>query len=114
MLNAVLFSERKSFLKEYHISVMEVWLRGLLENLIDLLIEDRTISEIKRQASYFMVEGTDRQNLYLGYMNGYVSGYANAAIMLLCRRDPTREEEDEIRALIMRRSEEILRKLGIL
>ena len=62
---------------------MEVWLRGLLENLIDVLIGEKVMSEIKRQASYFMVEGTDKQNLYLGYLNGYVSGYANGAIMLL-------------------------------
>jgi hypothetical protein len=61
-----------------------------------------------------MVEGTDRQNLYLGYLNGYISGYANGAIMLLCRRDPTPEEQDDIRNLIMKRSEEILRKLGII
>jgi len=93
---------------------MEVWLRGLLENLIDVLISEKVMSEIKRQASYFMVEGADKQNLYLGYLNGYVSGYANGAIMLLCRRDPSDEEQDEIRALIMRRSEEILRKLGII
>jgi len=93
---------------------MEVWLRGLLENMIDLIVDDKTINEIKRQASFFMVEGTDRQNLYLGYLNGYISGYANGAIMLLCRRDPTSEEQDDIRNLIMKRSEEILRKLGII
>lgn len=113
MLHAVLFTKEKSFLKRLPISLMEVWLRGLLENLIDILVEEK-ISEIKAQASYFMVEGTDKQNLYLGYFNGYVSGYASAAIMLLCRRDPTKEEQDETRNLIMKRSEEILKRLGIL
>jgi hypothetical protein len=93
---------------------MEVWLRGLIENMIDALFEEGFLLSIKRQADFFAVEGADKQNLYLGYANGYISGYAHAAIVLLCRREPTDEEQDEIRMIISRRSEEILKKLGII
>jgi len=93
---------------------MEVWLRGLIENMIDALFEEGFLLSMKRQADFFAVEGMDKQNLYLGYANGYISGYAYAAIVLLCRREPTDEEQDEIRNIISRRSEEILEKLGII
>ena len=93
---------------------MEVWLRGLIENMIDALFEEGFLLSMKRQADFFAVEGTDKQNLYLGYANGYISGYAHAAIVLLCRREPTDEEQDEIRNIISKRSEEILKKLGII
>ena len=93
---------------------MEVWLRGLMENMLDSLLDEEFLLNLKNQASYFMVEGGDKQNLYLGYTNGYISGYANAAIMILCRRDSTGEEQSEIRAIIRRRSEEILKKFGII
>ena len=93
---------------------MEVWLRGLVENMIDALFGEEFLLNLKRQADFFAIESKDKQNLYLGYANGYISGYAHAAIVLLCRREPTAEEQDEIRTIISKRSEEILKKLGII
>ncbi|MDY6985342.1 MAG: hypothetical protein SVE93_02920 [Candidatus Thermoplasmatota archaeon] len=93
---------------------MDAWLRGLLENLMDDLFDSKRAAEIKRQASHFMVEGVDKQNLYVGYINGFVSGYAESAMTLMCVKDPTRAEQDEIRTLIMKRSEEMLKRFGIL
>ena len=93
---------------------MEVWLRGLIENMIDALFRESFLLSMKRQADFFAVEGRDKQNLYLGYANGYISGYAYAAIVLLCRREPTDEEQDEIRKIISKRSDELLKKLGII
>ena len=93
---------------------MEVWLRGLIENMMDAFFEEGFLLSIKRQADFFAVEGTDKQNLYLGYVNGYIFGYAYAAIVLLCRREPPDEEQDEIRKIISRRSDGLLKKLGII
>lgn len=93
---------------------MDAWLRGLLEELMDDLFDSKKAAEIKRQASHFMVEGVDRQNLYIGYINGFVSGYAESAMTLMCRRDPTKEEQEEIKRIMMRRSEEMLKRFDIL
>ncbi len=93
---------------------MDAWLRGLLENLMDDLFDSKRAAEIKRQADHFMVEGADKQNLYIGYINGFVSGYAESAMTLMCIKDSTKEEQDEIRRIMMRRSEEMLKRFGIL
>ena len=92
---------------------MENWLRGLLEHVIDTIFDEEGVAEMKRQASHLMVEGADEQNLCLGYVNGFVSGYADSAIVLMCREDPVAEELDGVRDGLMRRSEEMLRHLGI-
>jgi len=81
--------------------------------VIDTIFDDEDVAEMKRQASYLMVEGADEQNLYLGCVNCFVSGYADSAIMLMCREDPGAEDLDEVRDDLMRRSAEVLRHPGI-
>jgi len=93
---------------------MEVWLRGLMENLMDGLFDGKKTEAIKEQASHFAVEGVDTQNLYMGYINGFISGYADGAMTLMRINEPGTEEQEEVKKLMMRRSEEILKKLGIL
>jgi hypothetical protein len=93
---------------------MDPGMRALMESLIDKITEDKMISEIRRQANSFVVEGADRQNLYMGYLNGYLSGYADGAMMLLKRKGFKSEEQEEVREMMMEKSEALLRKLGIL
>lgn len=81
--------------------------------MIDTIFDEEGVAEMKRQASYLMVEGADEQNLYLGCVNGFVSGYADSAIMLMCREDPGAEDLDEVRDDLMQRSAEVLRHPGI-